>query len=192
MGCDIHLFKEKKINGAWVTADEWQPETDWDGEDRLECISENYGSRNYNLFGFLAKGVRRNHSKSFGIKGMPEDASTEVKEQCERWGCDGHSHSYLSLSELHAASAIVKIEKFTITGMMHAEQWELVQEESKKEDPNWDVIYPYCQMTNISGYVPFSIDVPMSFILGRDIDDIIANFEGIDGEDHRIVFWFDN
>lgn len=192
MGCDIHLFKEKKVSGVWVTADEWESETGWDGQERLECISQNYGKRNYALFGFLAKGVRRSYSKSFEIKGMPDDASAEVKEQFERWDCDGHSHSHLSLAELESASVIVKTEKFTITGMMDARQWALVQEESNKKEPDWDVIYPYCQMTNISGHVPFSIDVPMSFILGSDIDDMIASFERVDGEDHRIVFWFDN
>jgi len=187
MGCDIHLFKEKKVNGQWVTADDWSNE-----EDELYCERSNYGDRNYNLFGFISKGTRRHHEKSFDVKGMPSDASAEVKKCCEAWGADGHSHSYLTIGELKAAFEIVKNDKATINGMMHRDQWAKVQEEAKKPEPNWMVIYPYCQSTNMSEYVNFSIDVPMSFILGSGIEEIIAGFDGIEAEDLRIVFWFDN
>lgn len=187
MGCDIHLFKEKKVNGQWVTADDWSNE-----EGELYCESSNYSDRNYNLFGFLSKGVRRNHEKSFNAKGMPSDASDEVKKCCESWGGDGHSHNYLTMEELKSASRMVKHDKMKISGKMHLDQWLIVQDEAKKPNPDWMVIYPYCQATNNPEYVDFTIDVPMSFIMGDDIDEIIAGFDGIESEDFRIVFWFDN
>lgn len=40
--------------------------------------------------------------------------------------------------------------------------------------------------------VNFEIDVPASFYIGDSLQKIINQFEGIDGENHRIVFFFDN
>jgi hypothetical protein len=33
-------------------------------------------------------------------RGLPENVSDEVKKYAEQWGCDGHSHSFLSLGDL--------------------------------------------------------------------------------------------
>lgn len=35
-------------------------------------------------------------------KGIPSDASSDYKMEAEEWGCDGHSHSYLTVAELKA------------------------------------------------------------------------------------------
>lgn len=60
-----------------------------------------YDGRNYALFTMLA-GVRA--SDDFPVisepKGMPQDASPAAVEYADQYGCDGHSHSYLTLKEL--------------------------------------------------------------------------------------------
>jgi hypothetical protein len=84
MGCDIHLFVERKNNGQWH------------GEE-MDCW------RNYDLFSVLA-GVR-NYGDNEYIdvpRGLPDDISPEAAEAASRWGDDGHSHSYFTLDELRA------------------------------------------------------------------------------------------
>jgi len=113
MGCDIHLFVEKKVDGKWVSADSWEREE----EEGFNSLSVDYNKRfysgrNYDLFAILAD--VRNGSGFAGCdtgdgfvpidspRGIPEDASTEVKECSERWDGDGHSHSWFTLAELLA------------------------------------------------------------------------------------------
>ncbi len=57
--------------------------------------------RCYNLFGVLA-GVRSEGPPIADPKGMPPDASAEVKQQCAQWDGDGHNHSWLTLDELNS------------------------------------------------------------------------------------------
>lgn len=112
MGCDIHFYVEKKINGQWVSQDTWTRE-DADESDSYLTVPYGqayYSGRNYDLFAILAD--VRNGRGFAGIKtgegftpiaepkGVPEDASAEVKEIVARWEGDGHSHSHLTLKEL--------------------------------------------------------------------------------------------
>lgn len=127
MGCDIHLYVEKRN----VTTRQWEavkgvnePEieetlgiienckargssTDY-WERRLEELRTGttdfiWEGRHYLLFEVLA-GVRAGHEilPISPPKGLPEDISPEANESTNGWGCDGHSHSYLSVSELKA------------------------------------------------------------------------------------------
>lgn len=84
MGCDIHAFAEIKLNGKW----------------------HNYSAleidRNYLLFAKLA-GVRDHLKEVEHIaepKGMPDCPSEVVQMECDKWGTDGHSHSWLSSQEI--------------------------------------------------------------------------------------------
>jgi hypothetical protein len=84
MGCDIHLHTEVKINGVW----------------------HHYGApcvdRNYRVFAKMAD-VRNSYSEIEPIaqpRGIPGDATEMTKFDCERWGRDGHSHSWLSAEEI--------------------------------------------------------------------------------------------
>lgn len=93
MGCDIHLFTERRIGDRWHLQRE-----------------EVYDGRNYDLFGILAN--VRNGRGFAGIKtglgfepiddprGTPKDASPEYLKELETWGADAHSHSYFTLREL--------------------------------------------------------------------------------------------
>lgn len=191
MGCDIHLYREKKINGAWVSAD-----TGWNDEYAEGYLDvpwdERFTDRDYNLFGFLAKGVRRDHSYSFVARGMPFNVCPEVSALKEHWDLDGHTPSYLSLSELKDAWGFLQSETTVVSGMKDAEGMDrLVVSINSGSPTDWSLLYPYCQGTTDTSYKSFSIDIPASYMLDG-VKRIIDLFEGIEAEDHRIVFWFDN
>lgn len=107
MGCDIHFFVEKKVDGIWQLQGEI--ETNEDGDIRYSG-PEFYDGRNYNLFAILAD--VRNGRGFAGVKtgegfnpiddarGVPEDASENYKRLVDAWEGDGHSHSYFTLREL--------------------------------------------------------------------------------------------
>ena len=188
MGCDIHLYKEKQINGKWVAADEWV-----DGDDGQEVDwRKQFHGRNYKLFGLLCRGVRTEHALSFKARGMPTDACPEVAGKAAQWDCDGHNHSYLYVHELRSLLETLKVSTTKIEGMKDRDELAALNASISSGTPDWSLLYPYCGSTNNGAYVEFSIDVPASFIIGGSIEDIISGFDGIEGDNQRIVFWFDN
>ncbi len=126
MGCDIHLYLEKRIfrfddknkeNGIWVSADKWTVEEwkvlypeDYENNFSVNYNDRIYSGRNYDLFailadvrngrGFAGVKTREGFNPISYPKGLPDDISTEVKREAESWGADGHSHSWLTLKEL--------------------------------------------------------------------------------------------
>lgn len=107
MGCDIHLYVERRSNRSWESVEEWELE---DGDLNVPYVKRFYTSRNYDLFAILAN-VRNGRGFADTItgegfnpisepKGLPEDVSYQVRAVSSRWGEDGHSHSYLTLREL--------------------------------------------------------------------------------------------
>lgn len=116
MGCDIHLYVERRENGQWVSADKWT-EDEWmkehypeEARPRVHHDDRFYSGRNYDLFAILAN--VRNGSGFAGVitgtglipiampRGVPEDVSPEYEAEVESWGSDGHSHSWLTVREL--------------------------------------------------------------------------------------------
>lgn len=85
MGCDMHLHVEVKLDGRW----------------------EHYAApgveRSYALFALMAD-VRNDRVGSLvpisPPKGLPDDITAMTRFDAERWGEDGHSHSWLSADEL--------------------------------------------------------------------------------------------
>lgn len=132
MGCDIHMFAEYKkshphpSDSSWVMVGhyfvhEWYHEerptsiywSDWGEVERNAPWSLHpYDRRNYSLFAILAN-VRNGYGFA-GVdtgdgfipitmpRGVPEDASSYYKKLVEDYALDGHSHSYLTLTELEA------------------------------------------------------------------------------------------
>lgn len=118
MGCDIHLYGEKKITPKWfefwkkqkwVSIDKWSNNEDYpedsDREFTIKYEERIYtDGRNYNLFCALA-GVR---SWEFlnavtpvsNPKGIPINSCSEIINEVKSWDSDGHSHSFLTLKEL--------------------------------------------------------------------------------------------
>ena len=123
MGCDIHLFAEVKKRKSfkdklmfwkpkkWANVDKFSKNKYYEkypDEEQEYEIKREYrfysGGRLYNLFAALA-GVRSGHFNEDTDpvslpKGLPKDVSDVVKNESDRYGCDGHSHSYNTLSEL--------------------------------------------------------------------------------------------
>lgn len=94
MGCDIHIFLERKNNkNRWVDSMIYGNDVYGEG---LKPLSDYW--RDYTLFATLA-GVRGDNPIEVP-KGIPEDCSPEYRKLCEDWGDDGHSHSYFTLREL--------------------------------------------------------------------------------------------
>lgn len=112
MGCDIHMYVEKLVSGKWTAADKWERDPEDDNRLSVPYGRGIYGGRNYNLFAILAN--VRNGRGFAGLdtgdgfnpialpKGLPDDVSPEIKECAERWGVDGHSHSFFTVAELLA------------------------------------------------------------------------------------------
>lgn len=193
MGCDIHLYKEKQVKGKWVAADEWTPFDYGDGDKGMEVNWKNrFTDRNYELFGLLSKRVRSEHEYSFEPRGLPYNACKEIADHSESWGEDGHSHSYLYLHELKDMVAFLKTTTITITGMKDKDELKALREAIAAGNPDWDKLYPYCRWTNVKDHEKFELEVPAHFYMGEGLERIIASFDGIDGENHRIVFFFDN
>lgn len=193
MGCDIHVYKEKQVAGRWVTADEWVAYDYGEGDRGQEVPwQKRFTDRNYQLFGLLSKGVRTSHPFSLAPRGLPFNPCPEIAAEAERWGCDGHSHSYIYLHELRDLAEFLKTQPIRITGMKDAEGLAALQASIDSGNPDWDLLFPYCGWTSQPGWVEFSLDVPASYYIGSGLNDLIAGFDGVDGDNHRIVFFFDN
>lgn len=194
MGCDIHTYREKFIDGKWATADEWEPYDHGDGENGMQIPWKKtaFSGRNYNLFGLLA-GVR-NREDSFALaqRGIPFDACPEVISANEKWDSDGHSHTYLYLHELRALRKMVNERTIKVSGMKSAESLAKLEASISSGNPDWDLLYPYCQWTSDDSAKEFCVDAPMAFMVGDGLDALINSFDGIEAENHRLVFWFDN
>lgn len=93
MGCDIHPYIERKINGEWhmihrIYADYGKGDFDGHGWGAM---------RDYQFFAHLC-GVRGGYRDTGEAwpepKGLPDDVSVVVKWESDQWDMDGHSHSW--------------------------------------------------------------------------------------------------
>lgn len=196
MGCDIHLYTEKKKDGKWISISPlkyaWG---DYDYKKRQ--LSQIYDGRDYTLFGWLAQ-VRTTQESGFEPKGFPNDSSKEILNIFKRWGRDAHTPNYLTLKELKSKLESKVLEE----GLMEAKQKKKLDSSIKSsKDTNWDLLYPHCQMTTIEGYVEFSYQVPMDYMFKYFVKKVIKYLEDYtydtkleehDEDSVRIVFWFDN
>lgn len=82
MGCDIHIHVEIKVDGKW------------------EHYAQPYCQRHYRLFERMA-GVRGEVQNAIAApRGLPPYATKTTRFDCNYWGPDGHSHSWLSSFEV--------------------------------------------------------------------------------------------
>lgn len=115
MGCDIHLYAERRnAAGQWESADKWGPDKydESDGRQVVDYDNRFYRGRNYDLFAILAD--VRNGRGFAGVstgdgfqpidaaRGLPPDCDQRISADAQRWGSDGHSHSWLTVAELLA------------------------------------------------------------------------------------------
>lgn len=165
MGCDIHIYVERKNNGKWLVVNPKEGsklEADWrrspstnpmyemaqlglpEAEREPEHPEDWPTGRNYALFGLLA-GVRGQRPCATGEpKGMPRNVSKKVGLRYRDWGLDAHTPSWLTLREL----------KEKIFG---------------REETKW------CRFHHLEA----------------ELEEVAVQY-GIDFGEIRIVFWFDN
>jgi len=108
MGCDIHIFLERYIDGEWecvdtfptVVVDRYFSSSELKESALRDYMHHNITDRNYKLFSAIA-GVRKQSSteQSRVPRGFPQDASKPVKRIFNEWGVDAHSASWLFADE---------------------------------------------------------------------------------------------
>jgi len=146
MGCDIHAHVEVKIYGEW------------------EHLNAPQLSRDYAMFGKMA-GVRSSSETPISEpKGLPEDMSFITRLEAERYGEDGHSHSWLSAEE-----------------MCQLSEW-LTRRSKATKDYYFEKDFGYY----------FEKDFGYLFSNGWDVFTKYKEDKPIWLEDARLVFWFDN
>ena len=156
MGCDIHSYAEKKVGDKWEVIPYLIDETFlyW---------------RSYRVFGWLA-GVRNyfDVTSIAPVRGIPIDASSEVREKLEEWGLDAHTASWISLDEFLAFDYNSPVEDCRVTRQIASGVWS-----GGKTCPKGQ------------GQV-----MTWKEFLGGDV---IADLQKLqEGGAERIIFWFDN
>ena len=202
MGCDIHLFTEikKSINSEdkWVNVDNWRynpyyQDGNDDREQMMDVVSL-YSGRDYDLFSVLA-GVRNygNNDSIDNPRGLPEDVTSITKKECDVWGDDGHSHSWLTLKELKEYQGLHPFIKRS--GYVSPEAAKLLDDGEETPD-RW------CQGTSLTTWVKreweevHDVLKPIIDKLNKKVRDefrVWGDEERSElDEKIRIVFWFDN
>lgn len=120
MGCDIHQYAEKRVDGVWVAeqASSFTVEKEEDGSEYVSLDESGDASRNYFLFGLLSDGVRFDCPYAFEPKTLPEDLSSEVSRLRQQWEGDAHSDNYLTFKDLGE-----KMATFLIHPDPQAREW---------------------------------------------------------------------
>jgi hypothetical protein len=199
MGCNIHLFTERKrtINSKekWVSIDYLKLNPyfgEYENEEQFEVV-ELYGDRNYEMFSMLAS-VRNYHNNPIisEPKGFPKDCCDFINKMKHFWEGDGHSHSFFTLKELKDFRKKNKVTNYA--GLMDLENANLVD---KGEMPN-----SWCQGTNRQDYVyrEWFIEDDKLGVLVERLEKRLSEEFGLPkntdtlehDEEVRIVFWFDN
>lgn len=164
MGCDIHLYTEKKVETrdghyAWFCCDSFMYGKGYQ-KDNLVHISI-YSTRNYMMFGILANVRNHKYEPVVASRGLPNDVSDVIKEAAIYWGDDGHTHTWLTANEVFQYYKKNKNNEYIKVCMRP-----LVKAIKKK-------------MCN-------------EFYINTNDKEIKKNELKKHGDDFRIVFWFDN
>jgi hypothetical protein len=215
MGCDIHMYLEKKIDGKWASA---VPITkDKEGWFEINREDRIYHDRNYLLFSVLA-GVREPIPgvwQKYKVKGFPKDADPMIKKIYKRWGSDAHTASHLTLKELEEVD-------WNKTGVMLSfdvteRQKEIYDYFKNKastgkpgdlclidyfmyetiKDPWFSVLETVMEPKRELALKEIHALVPLSFVCD-EFEKVIWNLkdmaitENLKHDEIRLVFWFDN
>lgn len=224
MGCDIHCFVEKRgpKTGKWkkiggFVSDYYRADNDYFSTDEFKKTSRILMCRNYDEFAVLAD-VRNGYGfagcdtgdaiKPIAMpKGLPEDVSSAIKKESDRWGCDGHSHSWLTAKEIkdydaegtqkvHRAWVEASVYKqFKETGnpypccggvsgskVMYASNEDC--EKIQAENPDKTVYTKIEWATNAKDCA--------KWLFTECLRQLMEKSSTGTGDDIRLVFWFDN
>ena len=191
MECDIHLFVEVNNNGVWESVDEWVTEDDYTS---VEYEKRFYRGRNYDLFALLAD-VRNYHDIEpiSPLKGLPNDISENVKQICDYWNSDAHSHSFFTLKDLLAFDWNKSIKE---AGYMNNERWEIFNKSLHTDNPDYDLRYSYSQgigTTLKDTHTWHEWEIPVKIAVNDFYDKTLPKLVELDEPNKvRIVFFFDN
>lgn len=162
MGCDIHLYVEKRLkSGEWAFVRDLNETINSDGLRPWAMQGKPVGGfwklsgRNYNLFSLLA-GVRGDGPEA---KGLPGDVSDYLQEESDRYSSDGHSHSWSTPLEFMEAYIA-----------------------SQQEYDEGSELDKYVQFRLKDG-AEMAVHIFMRDMCSLDIDG---------PEEYRFVYWFDN
>lgn len=98
----------------------------------------------------------------------------------------------MTVGELKEFWDFLEDKTLTVHGYKNKQEWERFQSSIlSDEDTDWDLLYPYCAGTSASDYTEFTAEIPAQY-LAETINDLISSFDGVDGDEHRVIFWFDN
>lgn len=160
MGCDIHIIAEVKprktfiqrllfwkkppsweVNKSPIFPNPWYKEGAESGFQKGEYLPYPEDGRNYDWFSILAD-VRNGYGfagvttgQQFKViaepRGVPNDATQEWKETVERWDCDMHSKSYLTLEDFDSFDWNQVTMK---TGAITIEEYQKVRQDNATPD----------------------------------------------------------
>jgi hypothetical protein len=203
MGCDIHLFTERKRSirdeEKWINMDYWQYNSYYDSEDpdgeREMDVKSFYIGRDYDMFSVLAN-VRNYNDNNFIMedRGLPDDICPITKKEADVWKGDGHSHGYYTLKEL--MDYIKKNPAIKRSGMVSKESAEKL--ETTGETPNtWaQDVSPSLGWVYKEWEDPSPLKNIVDKLLVRRNEEFWIHRDNIEESEQddkiRIVFWFDN
>lgn len=172
MGCDIHMFLERKrsTDDVWHLDPGHKVITEYAGtEDEYIHTSELCSGRSYELFGHLA-GVRYMENIVSPL-GILKDASAGFITASKQWGSDGHSHSHISISKYKKILSNIG--------------WRINESKMESRDPfnaSWNVKRPFHV---VLAYIYDQKQLnKVNYILTQDPYYLRERF--------RLVFFFDN
>ncbi len=220
MGCDIHLYVERREGGKWVkcegfVSDYYKEGDPYFGTKEFSNTDEPYGGRNYDLFAMLAD-VRNGYGfagcdTGDGFKpiaaprGLPKDVSLGVAAKAEGWEGDGHSYSWLTLAELQAYD--FKGQKTKHRGVVSATEFKEFERDGHPSSwgamvsgPGVKIHSPEEMRKLISedgatdkDYCAIEWEESYYASAGNFVTKVMPQLaERGNPEDVRIVFWFDN
>lgn len=169
MGCDIHLYVEKRVDGKWVAADKWGPDKydESGGRKVVDYDDRFYTGRSYGLFSILANVRNGAGFKPIAMpRGLPKDVTPEVAAESESWDSDGHSHSWHTVADLLAYDWT---QVTTCTGVIDAYQyarWAKFGGKDRNEFPD-----SFSGMVGGGGVKIISEADMIAHVEGRDVHD---------------------
>lgn len=195
MGCDIYLYTESFRNNRWEPNEDIRKDPYNEGENYIGLTYDEsfYKGRNYILFDTLA-GVRGGgfYQKFETKHKLPDDVSPQVKEYFEYWKRDAHTPSYITLSELEdylETDFRLDIDNLKANINEWIERLMDVTKNPYDEQVSTDI---YEVVDKMQGYLDGpGLDEEEVWVY-NEIEDWVSRLKQFEGDDHRLVFWFDN
>jgi hypothetical protein len=200
MGCDIHFYAERKVDGVWQQA--LMP----DKESKFEQ-TRFYYNRNYLLFGLLAGVHNENVTPLVAPRGIPEDLSKALKDNWDSGASDYHTPSHFLLSEL----LTFKESKIANTGYVNVLNYKKFKKVGYPDTWRYDIwmgsnkacvdnarMERVMKMAAFLGDVEYFTEIaweqPVKTIAPDFWEDALKRLQELDPnpENVRCVFWFDN